>query len=243
MKEHVMKNILLGISMSVLMLAACSPVPSAGEDPVEMTSSPIPPFATGPALTPIEDTVLKKLAANLGLKESDISVVSNEEVEFKDTCLGVALQDAVCAPVETLGHIVILEAEGIQYEYHTSDDGARIQPAYIALSWKREGGFAGFCDYLTVFRSGEVYRSSCMDGQYPEERLIDLLSAEEIAQLTKWQKTYGEIEIDVSDPPDVCDRMVMILKFSGVGSDRTMNVSDRQEMLNFAQEIYQRFSS
>lgn len=237
-----MKNILLGITMSILVLTACSPMEATSESPVEISDSPIPPFATGQALTPIEETVLKKLAANLGLKESDISVVSNEEVEFKDTCLGVALQDVVCAQVETLGRVITLEAEGIQYEYRTSDDDARIQPATIALAWKREGGFAGFCDYLTVFLSGEVYRSSCTGGQYREELLIDLLSADEFAQLNRWVMMYGEFEIDASDPPKVSDRMVVVLTFAGVGSDRTVNASEQQEMLNFAQELYQRFS-
>jgi hypothetical protein len=179
---------------------------------------------------------------NLGLKESDISVVGNEEVEFKDTCLGVALQDVVCAQTETLGRAITLEADGIQYEYRASDDDTHIQPATIALSWKREGGFAGFCNYLTVFLSGEVYRSSCTGGQYPEERLINFLSTDELAQLDRWVMMYGEIEIDASDPPEVSDRMVVVLTFSGVGNDRTASVSDQRDLLNFAQELYQRFS-
>src|SRR5512138_1435322 len=37
----------------------------------------------------VEQAVIRQLAANLGLKESDISVVSSETVEFGDACLGV----------------------------------------------------------------------------------------------------------------------------------------------------------
>src|SRR6266498_1562019 len=38
----------------------------------------------------VEEIAIKQLAANLGLKESDISVVSNTTIEFNDACMGVA---------------------------------------------------------------------------------------------------------------------------------------------------------
>src|SRR5260221_4760708 len=38
----------------------------------------------------VEEMVIKQLASNLGLKESDISAVSTADVEFPDSCLGVA---------------------------------------------------------------------------------------------------------------------------------------------------------
>lgn len=237
-----MKRVLTGIALSVLMLTACAPEQSADESPVDQNHSTIPPVETGQALDPIVETVVKQLAANLGLEENDISLVSNEEVEFSDSCFEVVIQNATCEPVMTPGRIIILGAKGIQYEYHTSTDGTRIQPATITLTWKREGGIAGFCDYMTIYRSGEVHRSSCTGGQYPEERLIDLLSTEEMQQMNKWVMTYGQINIDASDPEGVSDRMVVELTFSGVGSDQTVADSDQQELLNFAQELNQRFT-
>ena len=237
-----MKSILTGITLSVVMLTACSPEPSSNESPADQNDSTVPPVETGQALDPIVETVIKQLAANLGLEESDISVVSIQEIEFSDSCLDVVIRNVPCEQVLTPGRVIILEAKGIQYEYHVSADDARIQPATILLTWKREGGIAGFCDYMTVFRSGEVHRSSCTGGQYPEERLIDLLSTEEMEQLNKWVMAYRQVNIDASDPEGVSDRMVVELTLSGVGSDRTAAASDQQELLNFAQELYQRFT-
>ena len=42
------------------------------------------------------------------------------------------------------------------------------------MTWKREGGIAGFCDSMTVYLSGEVHANSCKQGEYVEGRLIDI---------------------------------------------------------------------
>src|SRR5262249_34110278 len=51
----------------------------------------------------VEPVVIKQLAANLGLQESDISVVSDTTIEFNDACMGVAMEGVVCAQVVTPG--------------------------------------------------------------------------------------------------------------------------------------------
>lgn len=237
-----MKRISPLMMLLTFMIAACAAGSQATQAPADPENDMATPNETAQALGPIEEAVINQLATNLGLKESDISVARTAEAEFKDSCLEVVLQNVICAQVLTPGHILILEAEGIQYEYHTNADGTQIQPATITLTWKREGGIAGFCDYMTVFRSGEVYRSSCIADQYPEELLIDHLSTEEMAQLNNWVMTYGQINIDASDPKGVTDRMVVVVTLSGVGSEQTATSSDRQELLNFAQQLYERFA-
>ena len=106
----------------------------------------------------------------------------------------------MCTQVITPGYRVILEANGREVEYHTDEAGTVIRPATILLTWKREGGIAGFCDTLVVYLSGEVHGSSCKSGQYVEKRLRDLLSENEIVQWEEWLTDYGMIEIDASDP-------------------------------------------
>jgi hypothetical protein len=106
-----------------------------------------------------EEMVIKQLVTNLGLQVGDVTVVSSEEVEFGDACLGVAMEGVMCAQVVTPGRIIVLEANGVEYEYHTSQNGSQIQPATLAMVWKREGGIAGFCDTMVAFRSGEVLTS------------------------------------------------------------------------------------
>jgi len=187
----------------------------------------------------VEQQVIEQLAANLGLQESDISVVSSEEAEFGDGCLGVAMEGVMCAQVVTPGHIIVLEANGIQYEYHTNADGSSIQPATLALDWKREGGIAGFCDTLTVFLSGEAYANSCKgQSEAKMDTLANVLSAAEQQEFNSWVSDFGQVTIDASDPKGVSDQMTETLDFSGTG-DKQPTQSEQQAMLKFAQDLYQ----
>src|SRR5687768_13079116 len=147
-----MRRVLIALTLFILWITACVPNAASTEEASENndppTATPVPtdtkpePMPSGPA----EDAVIKQLAANLGLQKSDINLVSSEETEFGDACLGVRMEGVMCAQVVTPGKIIVLEANGIQYEYHTSQQADRIQPATRALVWKREGGIAGFCD-------------------------------------------------------------------------------------------------
>jgi len=189
-----------------------------------------------------EEMVIKQLAANLNLQESDITVVSSEEVEFGDACLGVAMEGVMCAQVVTPGRIIVLEANGIQYEYHTGQNGNRAQPATLALLWKREGGIAGFCDTLAVFRSGEVLASNCRSQEDGKTgTFTNLLTSTEIQQFNEWTVELGEGRLDASDPKGVADRMVVTLEFNGSGI-REPAESEQQALFEFAQDLYQELS-
>ncbi len=190
----------------------------------------------------VEQEVIKPLATNLSLKESDISVVSSAEIEFPDACLGVAMPDVMCAQVVTPGHIIVLEAKDVQYEYHTNGDGSRVQPATFALTWKREGGIAGFCDNLTVFRSGEVYTSQCK-GQSEGKMgtIASLLSASEQTQFNKWMAQFGNTNLDASNPVGVADRMVVTLNLFGNGTKQPTE-AERQALFEFAQNLYEKIN-
>lgn len=190
----------------------------------------------------VEQTVIKQLAANLGLQESDISVVSSADVEFNDACLGVAMPEVTCAEVVTPGHSIVLEANSVQYEYHLSADGSRIQPATLALIWKRDGGIAGFCDGLTVFLSGEVYANSCKPQTGSKMgTLANLLSAKEQEQFKTWLSTFAQSNLDASDPKGVSDRMFVTLEFYGNGTQKPARLQ-QQELFQFAQNLYQKLS-
>lgn len=148
----------------------------------------------------------------------------------------------MCAQVVTSGRTIVLEANGIPYEYHTSEDGSRIQPASLGLVWKREGGIAGFCDTLTVFRSGEVFASKC--GSQPEGTMntfATLMTAREIQQFQSWISEFEETQLDASDPKGVADRMVVTVEAFGLG-DASPTESEEQELFNFAQDLYQKMN-
>jgi hypothetical protein len=237
-----MRIILIGISLPLFILSACAPNEQPTEQPLIPNADDGSPTHLPVDLTPAARAAITALSRNWGLTTDQITLVSTEARDWPDGCLGVQEDGLVCTQVITPGFRVILEGDGKQVEYRTNEDGTQLRPASVALIWKREGGFAGFCDYMTVYLSGEVHRSSCKSGQYAEEYLIDLLSAEESAQMNKWVMIYGHVDIDASDPEGVSDRMIVLLTFSGMGSEQTVTTSDREKLLSFAQELYQRFT-
>jgi hypothetical protein len=124
-------------------------------------------------------------------------------------------------------------------EYRTNEDGTQVRPATVLMIWKREGGIAGFCDYVTVYLSGEVHRGSCKSGESVEERVSNILSEVEIAKLDEWIQEYGTVNIDASDPKGVSDRMVVTLEFMGLGNRETISSANEKELLEFAQLLSQ----
>jgi hypothetical protein len=240
-----MRSVLILSMLCVLSVMACAPQGALTEEPADVgeppTSIPAPPESNSESVAPgpAEETVIKQLAANLGLQESDITLVSTEAVEFPDACLGISMEGVMCAQVVTPGRIIVLEANGMQYEYHTSEKGDRVQPATLALLWKREGGIAGFCDILAAYLSGEVLTTSCSaqaDGKMGT--FADLLSEKEMQQFGDWMTEFGEVKLDASDPEGVADRMVITLELVGKGSAEPTE-AEGQELFKFAQDLYQ----
>ena len=232
-----MKKVFMNIALLILIITACSPGAPATEGPI-IDEQPTPTHIPVD-LTPAQRAALTALSENTGLPVDEIKLVSTEAVEWPDGCLGVQEEGLACTQVIIPGFRVILEANGRQVEYRTNEDGTQIRPATVAMTWKREGGIAGFCDSMTVYLSGEVHASSCKGGQYVEERLIDVLSEDEMAKFDEWLSKYGNVNIDASDPKGVADRMVVTLTFMGTGSQQTLTESTEQELLSFAQELHQ----
>ena len=243
-----MRRVLILAMLCSFWLAACASAAAPTQEPAdateptaELTEPPVPTESTTetPVVGPAEEAVIKQLAENLGLEESEISLVSSETTEFSDACLGITMEGVMCAQVITPGRIIVLEANGIQYEYHTSEAGDRVQPASRGLVWKREGGIAGFCDILTVFHSGEVFASKCTsEAAGTMVSLASLLTATEIQQFNKWITEFGETKLDASDPKGVADRMVVTLEFFGSGSEEPTE-AEAQVLFEFAQNLYQ----
>lgn len=234
-----MRKVLPVFAILILSVVSCSPTEvAATEEPSDIdeppTSIPAPE-----ELTPLQQAVISTLSDNLGISEDSISLVSTEAKEWPDGCLGIPEEGLMCTQAITPGFEIILEADGREVEYRTNEDGTQIRPATVLMTWKREGGIAGFCDYVTVYLSGEVHRSSCKNGQSGEERLIDVLSEAEIAKLNKWATSYGKVSIDASDPKGVADGMVVTLEFMGLGTQETISSANEKELLEFAQLLSQ----
>ena len=235
-----MKKVLISVLILFLLLTACSPQAAATEVPatVEVTSTHI-----NVDITRAQRAAIERLSKNLGIPVDQIKVVSTEAVDWPDSCLGVSVEGIMCSQVVTSGFRVVLEANGKQVEYHTNQDGSSVVPATVALTWSRNGGFAGFCDTLTIYLSGEVQATNCKKGDVVQNSLSKLVSPTEIATMNEWISKYGKINIDASDPAGAADAMTVKLSLHGTGTQQTMDPAAQQVALQFAQNLYQQMMS
>jgi hypothetical protein len=233
-----MKMTLLVSALFSLLVTACAQGSAATEEPSSPDQEP-PPTNIPAELTPAQLAAVTALSENLGLSAESIKLISTEAVEWPDGCLGVQEEGVMCTQAIVPGFRILLEANGRELEYRANEDGTQVRPATVLMRWKREGGIAGFCDYITVYLSGEVHKSSCKGGESGEERLSDILSEEEIAKLDQWAMDYGTISIDASDPKGVSDRMVVTLEFIGLGNMDALSSTDENALLEFAQLLSQ----
>jgi hypothetical protein len=72
----------------------------------------------------IVEIAKEDLARRLGLSPGEIAVTSVEAVEWPDASLGCPQPDMTYAQVITPGYLIVLEAAGQTYEYHTNEDSS-----------------------------------------------------------------------------------------------------------------------
>jgi hypothetical protein len=111
------KPVLLAVISILFVLAACSPVNQTLPVNQETLES-LPPEAVM--------EVVSKLSQDLGVSINEIEIVSFEQVDWPDSCLGVPEEGQTCAQVITPGYRVMLEVDGNQYEFHSNMDGTLI---------------------------------------------------------------------------------------------------------------------
>lgn len=110
--------LLLGVG---LLVASCAPLPGPATSPLA------PPAIPGPDTAPMQARAA--LAAQLGIAQDEITVVSAEPVEWPDACLGLPQADEMCAQVITPGYRIVLEARGGRYIAHTDQTGGQVRLA------------------------------------------------------------------------------------------------------------------
>jgi hypothetical protein len=67
------------------------------------------------------------LAGLLKLAAQQIKVVSSEQMDWPDSCLGAAETGEMCLQVITPGYKVVMQANGQQYIYHTDETGKSLR--------------------------------------------------------------------------------------------------------------------
>ncbi len=89
-------------------------------------------------------------------------------------------------------------------------------PLKMAISYHREGGIAGFCDTLGVYRTGFAILSSCREEAqnlpYPR------LDSSQLEMLYGWYDSLASFEFTQADPA-VADALFINLTFGGQGTE------------------------
>ena len=80
--------------------------------------------------------------------------------------------------------------------------------------YRREGGFAGFCDTLTV-RTNEAYWESCQ-----AQSAIVVLKSDTSTQLRQLANQYAPFETSREDNPGGSDSMTQSIHFYGIGNEQ-----------------------
>lgn len=83
------------------------------------------------------------------------------------------------------------------------------------LIWNRSGGFAGFCDEVTVYESGSADVVNCKG----EARTRIQLTESQRAQLDNWLETLAVIDYNHTDPA-TADAMTVSLFLAGGGAQQ-----------------------
>ena len=103
-----------------------SPLPRPMKPPAPPTSLPgsraVQP-GTDPVALQETNAAIDDLSKRMGIPKSDIKVVSVEAVQWPDASVGCPQPDRMYAQVVTPGYLIILEAGGQMYEYHSAGAG------------------------------------------------------------------------------------------------------------------------
>jgi hypothetical protein len=141
-------------------------------------------------------SAMNVLAQKAGLKPEQIDIVKTEKVEWSDACLGVTVAGQMCAQVVTPGYRVVLEGNGVQYEYHTDENGSNVIPADVPaggagqslLIWTQT--MDGKCLSASIGME-EVLYGPC-DGQKAGAPLMEFRKAE----LTRLVEKYASFDAE-----------------------------------------------
>ena len=70
-----------------------------------------------------------ELSTRLGVKWAEIALISGEQVDFPNSCLGINTPGMACLDVITPGYRMQLQAGDAVYTYHTDLAGSRVNLA------------------------------------------------------------------------------------------------------------------
>jgi hypothetical protein len=116
-------------------------------------------------------------------------------------------------------------------EAGNSRDGT---PLKMAIRWHQEGGIAGFCDDLGVYRTGFAILTSCREGA--QNLIRPRLDSHQLEMLYGWIDSLASFEFTQTDPA-AADALFMSLEFAGQGTEAAGD-DVQQAMLDLVAELF-----
>jgi hypothetical protein len=123
------------VAESTVAVSTSTPLPVEIAEPISPISSvtpeSVPDMSIESDVEPIPGSeealaaAIVHLIDQTGVSDSDIRLVSMEAIEWSDASLGCPQEGFMYAQVITPGYLIILEAQGQSYEYH-SDQAANV---------------------------------------------------------------------------------------------------------------------
>lgn len=111
-----------------LVLGACTPLsPASPDTPVQQDPNNMEPIGETPAPNEVAQKAAETLAKQMGITPGVVKVISVEQVQWPDACLGAAQPGEMCAEVITPGYRVAVEVNGKQYFLHTNINGDQVK--------------------------------------------------------------------------------------------------------------------
>ncbi len=118
--------------LTTWLLAACaqSPAPSAtSAPPTETPMADTPVIDTPATADQADENIRQLLARQLQVDPATVTLVTDERVEWTDSCLGTGLPNESCALMVTPGHKLTFQVDGATYVIHTDRDGYQTRVA------------------------------------------------------------------------------------------------------------------
>jgi hypothetical protein len=71
--------------------------------------------------------IVEQITERYGLNVNQVTILSAEQVEWPNACLGLAGEDEMCAEVITPGWKIVLESGDKEYTFHTDLSGENMR--------------------------------------------------------------------------------------------------------------------
>ncbi len=201
----------------------------------------------GDALPPAVEAARDALARELGVDLTAIELVSFDQQEWSDSCLGLGGPAEICAAVITPGWQVMLMVDGQPYEVRTDLEGEQVriadetvgEPAGeipgpdlegAAVFFQRSGGLTGELLTVRIYPDGTIERAMGEPGpDLPVETAVVDPAVVETLITELREAGYFDLERTYLPEDTCCDRYLYLISVQGDEDVQTVEALEAVE--------------